>query len=118
MRNSEPVDGKLAAMQAYEADPYLRDANKTVWRLFQSSLDLEDGVTGVVVTDVSQTSEAFEQGITRGNVIVSVNRVPVSNVNEYRREMGKIKTGSKVLFRVINASNDTSRFVVITATEE
>src|SRR3989454_386079 len=81
-------------------------------------LDLEDGVIGVVVTDVSQTSEAFEQGITRGNVIVSVNRVPVSNVNEYRREMGKIKTGSKVLFRVINASNDTSRFVVITATEE
>jgi len=47
-----------------------------------------------------------------------VNRVPVSNVTEYRREMGKIKAGSKVLFRVVNASTDTSRFVVITATEE
>ena len=32
--------GKDAASKAYTADPYLTDVNKTVWRLFQSSLDL------------------------------------------------------------------------------
>jgi serine/threonine-protein kinase len=44
MAKSEIAEAKLAALRAYEADPYLRDANKTIWRLFQSSLDLEDAV--------------------------------------------------------------------------
>ena len=34
-------DGKLTAGDAYKADPYLTDANKTVWRLFQASMDLD-----------------------------------------------------------------------------
>jgi hypothetical protein len=34
-------DGKLMAGDAYKADPYLTDANKTVWRLFQASMDLD-----------------------------------------------------------------------------
>jgi serine/threonine-protein kinase len=33
--------GKLTAGNAYRTDPYLTDANKTVWRLFQVSLDLD-----------------------------------------------------------------------------
>jgi TolB-like protein len=44
MRKGEPAEGKLAALRAYEADPYLSDAKHVVWRLFASSLDLEDGV--------------------------------------------------------------------------
>ena len=39
---SQTSAGKLAALRAYEADPYLIDANRTVWRLFQGSLDLGD----------------------------------------------------------------------------
>jgi TolB-like protein/tRNA A-37 threonylcarbamoyl transferase component Bud32 len=35
-------EGKLAALKAYEADPYLTSAKQTVWRLFQASMDLED----------------------------------------------------------------------------
>jgi serine/threonine-protein kinase len=42
LRKSATVDGKLAAMQAYEVDPYLTDAPSVLWRLFASSLDLED----------------------------------------------------------------------------
>jgi serine/threonine-protein kinase len=44
MRIGQPAEGKLAALRAYEADPYLSDAKHVVWRLFASSLDLEDGV--------------------------------------------------------------------------
>ncbi|HET8625185.1 MAG TPA: serine/threonine-protein kinase [Gemmatimonadales bacterium] len=40
----EPAEGKLAAMRAYEADPYLTNANVTLWRLTSSSVDLEDAV--------------------------------------------------------------------------
>jgi len=33
-------EAKLAAQSAYNSDPYLKDANKTIWRLFQNSLEL------------------------------------------------------------------------------
>jgi TolB-like protein len=44
MRNSETAEGKLAALRAYEADPYLTEAPVILFRLFTSSLDLQDGV--------------------------------------------------------------------------
>jgi eukaryotic-like serine/threonine-protein kinase len=44
LTRSQTAEGKLAALRAYEADPYLTTANLTLWRLFESSLDLEDGV--------------------------------------------------------------------------
>jgi eukaryotic-like serine/threonine-protein kinase len=40
----ETAEAKLAALRAYDADPYLTNANLTLWRLFSTSLDLEDGV--------------------------------------------------------------------------
>ncbi|MBI1967555.1 MAG: protein kinase [Gemmatimonadetes bacterium] len=47
LRKSAPAEGKLAALQAYEADPYLTEAPDVLWRLFSSSLDLEDGTEAV-----------------------------------------------------------------------
>jgi hypothetical protein len=38
------AEGKLAAMRSYEADPYVQNANLTLWRLFLGSLDLQDDV--------------------------------------------------------------------------
>ena len=42
MNQSQTSEAKLAAMKAYEADPYLSTVRVTIWRLFQASLDLED----------------------------------------------------------------------------
>src|SRR5215207_4949038 len=42
MAQSQSALAKIAALRAYEADPYLASAQQTIWRLFQSSLDLED----------------------------------------------------------------------------
>jgi serine/threonine-protein kinase len=39
---SRTAEAKVAALRAYEADPYLTNASTVVWRLFQNSLDLED----------------------------------------------------------------------------
>jgi TolB-like protein len=36
------AEAKLAALRAYDADPYLETANVTVWRLFSFSYDLDD----------------------------------------------------------------------------
>jgi eukaryotic-like serine/threonine-protein kinase len=42
LRRSETAQGKLAALQAWEADEYLTEASDVVWRLYSASLDLED----------------------------------------------------------------------------
>jgi TolB-like protein len=41
MAQSRMAQAKLAALRAYEADPYLATARQTIWRLFQTSLELE-----------------------------------------------------------------------------
>jgi eukaryotic-like serine/threonine-protein kinase len=43
LATSRTSEGNIAAQTAYTTDPYLSDANKTVWRLFSSSMDLEAG---------------------------------------------------------------------------
>ncbi len=40
----EIAEANAAASRAYEADPYLTNANVTLWRLFTTSLDLENRV--------------------------------------------------------------------------
>jgi tetratricopeptide (TPR) repeat protein len=42
INKQETAEAKLAALRAYEADPYLTNANLTLWRLFSTSVDLED----------------------------------------------------------------------------
>ena len=42
LRRSATAQGKLAALQAWEADEYLTEASSVVWRLYAASLDLED----------------------------------------------------------------------------
>ena len=44
VNKQEVAEAKLAARRAYEADPYLTNANLTLWRLFSTSVDLEDAV--------------------------------------------------------------------------
>ena len=41
MAQSRTAQAKLAALRAYEADPYFATARQTIWRLFQTSLELE-----------------------------------------------------------------------------
>ncbi|HKA60600.1 MAG TPA: serine/threonine-protein kinase [Gemmatimonadales bacterium] len=42
LRKSQTAEGKLAALQAWEADEYLIEASALLWRLYSASLDLED----------------------------------------------------------------------------
>jgi serine/threonine-protein kinase len=44
INKAETAEAKLAAMRAYQADPYLKNANVTLWRLYSTSYDLEDPV--------------------------------------------------------------------------
>ena len=63
------------------------------------SLQLKDD-QGVLVSDVTPGNSAAESGIRRGDVISEMNRNPITNMKDYQRLSGSVKTGDSVLFLV------------------
>src|SRR3984957_13090268 len=57
-------------------------------------------VTGVVVIMVDPASFGEDVDFARGDVITEINHVPVGSVNDYKTQLGKLKPGDDVLFRV------------------
>jgi serine protease Do len=66
---------------------------------------------GVVVTAVQPGGPAAEQGIQRGDLILSVNNRNVTNVKEFGDAMKQAKKGGKALFLI--KREDASQFVVV-----
>jgi serine protease Do len=64
---------------------------------------------GVLVTKVEPDSFAEEIGLLEGDVIVSINRMPVSTVDDVRRLQGNVKAGDAVAFRIMRALPGTGR---------
>jgi len=61
---------------------------------------VEPGTKGVVVTDVIPDSPASQAGLDPGDVILEINRQPVTSVADYRKVVSKLKKGDTVLLRV------------------
>ncbi|WP_138431524.1 Do family serine endopeptidase [Fodinibius saliphilus] len=57
---------------------------------------------GVVVTQISRRSDAYQQGLRQGYIITEVNREPVANLSEFNEAMNKLMEQKKdiVLLRV------------------
>jgi serine protease Do len=77
-----------------------------------SELGMPRDAKGVVITHVSRVSEAWEKSLNQGDVITEVNRVSVSTLSEYRREIRKAKPGSLVVLYVVNPPSRTGRDAV------
>jgi len=58
------------------------------------------GVKGVVVANVDPGSLAEEVGLRSGDIIKEINRNPVNNMKEFRKEMKKAKLKAGVLFLI------------------
>lgn len=69
-----------------------------------------DGTEGVVVTDVDQDGPAAESGIARGDVILEINRKPVSSVADVRAALDGAGDRSVVL--LVNRRGQTSYLTV------
>jgi len=79
--------------------------------------------SGVVVTHVSRVSEAWEKGINSGDIVTEVNRVAVSSLAEYRKEIRKVKAGGLLILYVVNPPSRTggdpiSRYVTLRVPKE
>src|SRR6266852_3803662 len=61
---------------------------------------VEPGTKGVVVTDVAPDSPASQAGLDPGEVILEINRQPVTSVADYKKVVSRLKKGETVLLRV------------------
>jgi serine protease Do len=69
------------------------------------------GERGVVVTDVDQGSPAAEAGLRPGDLITSVNRQAVPDVETYRKVLAGLGSAKRLVLLV--KSQGGSRFVVL-----
>ncbi|HEV2247616.1 MAG TPA: PDZ domain-containing protein, partial [Terriglobia bacterium] len=96
-KGEAPSGSALEGVSVQNLTPGIRD-----------QLGIPANATGVVVADVSQDSPAAEY-LQQGDVIESINRQPVHNVNDFNRLAGEAK--GQVLLRVIHQGQGF--FVVI-----
>ena len=72
-----------------------------------------DATRGVLVTEVEPTSFADDIQMIRGDIIVEINRQPVTNLAEYRRLMSELRPGQNVMFRVQRRNPADGRFLTV-----
>ncbi|PLX71732.1 MAG: peptidase S1 [Denitrovibrio sp.] len=60
---------------------------------------------GVKVAGVKETTNAYEAGLRRGMVVVSVNHEQVTNVSDFEKKYGEVKKGEVVVLQVYSRGN-------------
>lgn len=75
-------------------------------------LRLPDTVNGVVVADVNPSSDAAEQGLQRGDIILSVNQTKVANPQQAADAVNQArKAGRNTVLLFVQRGNTPGRFV-------
>jgi Do/DeqQ family serine protease len=74
-------------------------------------LELPADTKGLVVMDVDPDGSAADAGVTRGDVIVEINRQPVKTLDEVQTAIEK--SGNKPIFLLINRQGNT-RYLTVT----
>ncbi|MBP7775993.1 MAG: Do family serine endopeptidase [Acidobacteria bacterium] len=74
-------------------------------------LRLPSGTEGVIITDVEAGSPAQRGGLARGDVLLQVNRRPVTTVADAARELGRVASGSSAFLLVLR--NGQESFVTV-----
>lgn len=67
-------------------------------------LGLEPGTTGVVISDISESSPAAEAGLRPGDLITEVNRTAVKSLSDYEQALKNVKKDENLLLLVKRGS--------------
>jgi serine protease Do len=79
----------------------------------RESLDLPDGIQGVVITNVDPNSAAAEQGLQAGDIIERVDNKPVKNPGDVAKAVRTVeKSGRKSVAMLINRQG-SQQFVAV-----
>jgi len=68
--------------------------------------------TGVIVTGVDPASFAEDIKFAQFDIITEINGDAVANIQDYKREIAKLKPGQEVLFKVIHPDGTGQQFTM------
>jgi serine protease Do len=77
-------------------------------------LELPRGQGGAIVSDVTPGSPAFNAGVQQYDVILAVNRTPVTSVSQVSRELEKAPPNTPVFLLVLRQGRDGAQQVFLT----
>lgn len=81
------------------------DANNT-YQLYKNGIMLDSDVEeGVVVVEVSKNTPAEVSGLKKGDVILEINKVKVSNIAFFRAELYKYNVGDTITLKILRDNN-------------
>jgi serine protease Do len=66
---------------------------------------INSDLVGVVVLDVDPESQAAEEGIAQNDIIIEINKKPISSVKDFNQQLKTIKSGDSVLFLLQRENN-------------
>jgi len=75
-------------------------------------LGLEQGATGVVISNIEEGGPAATAGLRPGDLIVEVNRTAIKSLNDYQQDLQKVKKGENLLLLIKRAGG--SFYTVLT----
>jgi serine protease Do len=79
----------------------VQDLNRGI----RQQLEIPDEIRGALVTDVDPDSNSAEAGLQRGDVVVEINRQPVSNADDAVR-LGRQAKGDQILLKIWRRQGD------------
>ena len=83
----------------------------------RAELGADDDMTGLAVTDVDQTSEAFEKGLRMGDIITEAGQEQVSSIADLEARIEAAKeAGRRSLLLLVRRGGDP-RFVALSLAE-
>jgi serine protease Do len=90
-----PSDGQASAVPEEETGWGLTVEELTPRLAMQ--LGVASETKGVVVSGITDESPADAAGLRRGDIILEVDRIPISNMDDYQQALERVKRGENLL---------------------
>jgi serine protease Do len=99
-----PVQQSLEDRLGFRLEPLTRE--------LAQRFRVDPSLSGLIVTDIDETSTAYSAGLRAGDVIRSLNRRRVTSLDDFNDMMSQMNQGDSVLLRVIR--DDRGYYVAFT----
>ncbi|MEM1131039.1 MAG: PDZ domain-containing protein, partial [Pseudomonadota bacterium] len=107
VNSSEPIESDLMGMTVSGLTEELRE-----------QLELPEDAEGLVVTDIDETSPAYEKGLRAGDVIAEAGQEQVASVGEFEDRVEEAREAGRKSLLLLIRRNGEPRFVALSVEEE
>ncbi|MDV7144553.1 DegQ family serine endoprotease [Tropicimonas sp. TH_r6] len=79
-----------------------------------SEMDLDEGMTGLLVKEVDESTEAFEKGMRAGDIITQVGQVDVASIEDLEARIEEVTEAGRMSILLLVRRAGEPRFVALT----